>query len=394
MRTTVELIRPYLLPILLVILTGPLGCQSRVKPLMDAIEADDAARVRELLAGDPTLANAAVMSRLGGGGQTRSVVASRPLHTAAEGGHAGIVEILLEHGAEVDGRAMRGETALHRAAARAKVEAMEVLLARGAAVNDRDEYGATPLHHAMKCGCRHGEHVELLLSRGAVLDTKADGGKTPLHWSAEWGSQVAGVVLCAHGVAIDARDDEGRRALDIAEKNERGQQVAALLAPEGSCRHLAALNTEREAVPEGELDAVMHELSCELGLASECTKAASLYQKGDEVAGDPERAATLYRKAAAIYEKRCREGKSPSCTNLGVLHARGRGVARDDALAVSYYVKGCEGGNAAGCSNLGAMYRDARSVPADRDRAAALFEQACQAGFELGCRNLEKLSGR
>jgi TPR repeat protein len=51
---------------------------------------------------------------------------------------------------------------------------------------------------------------------------------------------------------------------------------------------------------------------------------------------------------------------------LGVMYAKGQGVAKDDRLAVEWYRKAAEQGDADAQTNLGFMYANGRGVAKDR----------------------------
>ena len=60
-----------------------------------------------------------------------------PMHAAARAGHVDILSLLLDNGAEVDGRGIIGQTPLHRVSWNGTLEAGKRLLDRGADVNAR-----------------------------------------------------------------------------------------------------------------------------------------------------------------------------------------------------------------------------------------------------------------
>jgi ankyrin repeat protein/ribosomal protein S27E len=105
---------------------------------------------------------------------------STPLHVAAVGNCACMVELLLANGAAVKAKNAKGRTPLHNAS---EPGAAKALLAGGADVNAMDNDGLTPLHRAAQEGWPRV--VELLLASGAELNAKAKDGTTPLYWAAK-----------------------------------------------------------------------------------------------------------------------------------------------------------------------------------------------------------------
>ena len=123
----------------------------------------DEARVREILAADPAAANRPSEY------VTYYPLSGTPLRNAAEGGHIGIVRLLLAHGADPnlpeEGIAPRGH-ALHAAVCRGHREIVELLLAHGAHPNVPVESSADTLSAAMRRN--NAAMVELLTSHGAA----------------------------------------------------------------------------------------------------------------------------------------------------------------------------------------------------------------------------------
>ena len=108
-----------------------------------------------------------------------------PLHFAAMGGHVDAARALLDAGADpnamsrhrfVKVRPLHTATALE--VSTGNPELVRVLLERGADANGRSEEGGfTPLHNAAGSGA--AELVRILLEHGADLDAKTDDGRTP-----------------------------------------------------------------------------------------------------------------------------------------------------------------------------------------------------------------------
>jgi ankyrin repeat protein len=83
-----------------------------------------------------------------------------PLHSAAARGHAGIVKLLLQHGADPDALQERDFTALHAAAQNGDVESIQALLFHGADAHAKTSEGKTPLDYASEAG--KAEAVKIL----------------------------------------------------------------------------------------------------------------------------------------------------------------------------------------------------------------------------------------
>ena len=122
-----------------------------------------------------------------------------PLHLAAAGGHLESVELLLTSGSEIDAQGTRGETAIYLAAAGGQAQVVSALLAAGANPNL------------------------------ATLELR-----TPLQRAAMEGSLETVKVLLKGGADATAKDKQGRSALDLAERYNKGPDgnrvVAELLA--------------------------------------------------------------------------------------------------------------------------------------------------------------------
>ena len=110
--------------------------------------------------------------------QSKDVDGYTPLHHAAIGGHAEVVEVLIESGAKLDGVGSRGETALFLASSAGNAEVVELLAKNGADPNKASADGKTPLPKAAMAG--HAEVVEVLLGAGADATAKDRSGRTAL----------------------------------------------------------------------------------------------------------------------------------------------------------------------------------------------------------------------
>lgn len=101
---------------------------------------------------------------------------------AAKSGSMELVELLLNHGANVDARGPHGEGGLNKTRRGTVVESLSN---RGADLGKKDDFGCTALMYAASKG--HLATVELLLNRGAQIEAKDYSGTTALIWAASWG---------------------------------------------------------------------------------------------------------------------------------------------------------------------------------------------------------------
>lgn len=100
------------------------------------------------------------------------------------------------------------------------------------------------------------------------------------------------------------------------------------------------------------------------------------------------------RMALDFFTLACAGGSADGCSNRGALLEHGRGAAVDVEEALRLYRQACEGGSAIGCSNLGALYLETAAEQADLTYLRQLFEWACQKGSAAGCENRAALEHR
>jgi len=118
-----------------------------------------------------------------------------PLSTASFSGHADVVEVLLDHGADASAK---------------------------------DAYGYTALHRSALMG--HKEVVVLLLENGADVSAIDGSGMTALHRSSRWGREEVVHMLLDHGADMSVKDNFGETAQDLATTRSHVQIVAMLKA--------------------------------------------------------------------------------------------------------------------------------------------------------------------
>jgi ankyrin repeat protein len=101
-----------------------------------------------------------------------------PLHLAAFSGVPAAVQLLLDHGAEINARARSKfkNTPLQAALLAGQFATAKLLLERGADPLVRQALGFTPLHEAALLGRR--DLVDLFLGAGAEINSRSDDGRT------------------------------------------------------------------------------------------------------------------------------------------------------------------------------------------------------------------------
>jgi len=115
-----------------------------------------------------------------------------PMHTAAAAGHADILSLLLEHGADLEGHwDTFNMTPLHMASWKGKLGAVQCLLDHGANIDVRETNGCTPLRWAIR-DSDNIQVVRLLLERGADVNARDNYGGEFL-WDAN-GKEIADLL--------------------------------------------------------------------------------------------------------------------------------------------------------------------------------------------------------
>ncbi|KAK3986844.1 ankyrin repeat-containing domain protein [Cladorrhinum sp. PSN332] len=149
---------------------------------------------------------------------------------AAYGEHEDVIELLLEHGGDVNSAdpTKHSTTALAAAASRGNVGMCRSLLRRNAGIEIRDQSGRTPLFWACRLGmidvCR------LLLDEGADIEARDGAGFTPLHAAVESGQLEICTLLLDNKACLEARDSQSKRTpLLVAVDSGRTDMCSLLL---------------------------------------------------------------------------------------------------------------------------------------------------------------------
>ena len=182
-----------------------------------------------------------------------------PLHLAAELASAGMVELLLAHGAGAGEVGVRGVTPFHAAARRGDPAIVE-RLAKAAGAGAPDIDGNLPVSYAAYFGkpevfqllwrpeasrwinaagqsflhlAAHGGDltiVETLLRHGLAVGRADSSGRTPLHYAVMKTHRPVVRRLLEHGAAVDRSDGEGQAALHLAAEKDDALLLQLVLA--------------------------------------------------------------------------------------------------------------------------------------------------------------------
>jgi ankyrin repeat protein/serine/threonine protein kinase len=212
-----------------------------------------------------------------------------PLHAAASNNHVGVMELLVELGADVAAVSDLGDTPLHTASWHGHIDSIQMLVRHGADVDAKNVDGCTPLHYASRNGqmdairalaalggsvvaTTNAEEsllhvaalggnvgvIKTLMDVGAVAAAKTARGDSVLHYAAKYGRVNIIHVLVNLGADVSAKSLVGDAPLHCAAINghvgaikalaDFGASVSARTNDGDSPLHCAAMNGHVEAI--------------------------------------------------------------------------------------------------------------------------------------------------
>ena len=186
-----------------------------VDALLDAVEAGNMDRVRELLDGGDVGVN------------DSDADGFTALCGAAQGGHVALVHMLIKSGATVDQAKENGCTPLYIASQYGKLEVVKALIKAKAKVNQAAEDGCTPLYIASA----HGklEVVKALIKAKAKVNQATEDGYTPIYIASQEGKLEVVEALVEANAKVDQADDDGCTPIYMASQYDHPLVVQVLI---------------------------------------------------------------------------------------------------------------------------------------------------------------------
>lgn len=150
------------------------------------------------------------------------------LNVSVRADHIHGARMLVEHGADIEGKDWQGNTPLMSALlseeiSDVRVKVVEWLLGQGANVLAKNSEGYDPLDIAVIASSPR--MVEMLLLYGADVNSTNSVGQTPLHLCQD---KQVGAILLANGSDPDLHDLHGRTPLDQAVAQRKEQMIELL----------------------------------------------------------------------------------------------------------------------------------------------------------------------
>ncbi|XP_064652494.1 ankyrin-3-like [Lineus longissimus] len=157
-----------------------------------------------------------------------------PLLLACACGHAPVVSVLLEVGANPDASDKDDNSCIHIACQNDYTDIVVNLLQSGVKLNVKNNTGETPLHALVKNG--NIALVNMFINHRVNVDAADMRKQTPLHLSCRYGHVVIARHLILSGARVSSRDLEDMTALHIACLYKQSQVVVLLLENSASVR--------------------------------------------------------------------------------------------------------------------------------------------------------------
>ncbi|CAL1614046.1 unnamed protein product [Knipowitschia caucasica] len=245
--------------------------------LNNAVSSDDVALLSRLLSQDTY--RTCINARSGWG------VPVTPLRTAAALGHLRCLELLLEHGAEIDSLDVKAQTPLFTAVTGKHLDCVASLLKSGADPNGSQYNNSSPLLIAAREG--DVEILRELLRYGAEVDVKpkvpewaanSSACRGPLYLSAVYGHLDCFKLLLLHGASPDynctdermlARIKQPKTVLEVCLRYGCGVEYVQTLIDFGADVYLPTLIVDKSTKQNEALGVLLQQRVCPRSLMSQ-----------------------------------------------------------------------------------------------------------------------------
>ena len=195
------------------------------------------------------------------------------LHEACYSGHRDVVELLLDHGADIEARTYLYDLLpLDAACIKQRISTVELLLERGARAN---AWGS--LYKA--CIINHVYMLNLLLDHGAEINNNCNHLKsTPLHIACYGNSQDCVRELLHRGANLTMQNIYGETALDVARRMNHTVIFELMNVQRSQQLYYSAGNVYGRAATLGEARKMMvYQASSHHSNASTCRSLSRVY---------------------------------------------------------------------------------------------------------------------
>ncbi|CAE8584506.1 unnamed protein product [Polarella glacialis] len=206
--------------------------------------------IKACMEGDVVLARAALEAGLSPNLEADVEYGTKPLHWAADNGHATVIGLLIEGRADIHAVDKQGNTALHAAACNGDAAAISTLLSSRADVAAADSNRWTVLHAAACCG--HRAAIAALIEAGADVRARDIQEGTPLHVAGHYRQPASIRALLEAKADPAAKNNEDKTPLFLARFSDvpsehEDASVALLEEAQAAARQkLAALGQRLE----------------------------------------------------------------------------------------------------------------------------------------------------